>query len=61
MKKPCSLCNPQDKHRARVAKNFLLVTLMSLNAGYGSLIEDYQRKPEEEGLNPPVSELHPFD
>ena len=26
---------------------------MSLNVGYGSLIEDYQREPEDKGLNPP--------
>ena len=32
---------PRDKFRARVAKNCLLVTLMSLNAGYGSLIKSY--------------------
>ena len=34
----------RDKARARVAKNCLLVTLMSLNVGYGSLIESYQRE-----------------
>ena len=43
MQKPGEL-KPRDKVRARVAKNFLLVTLMSLNVGYGSLIEDYQRE-----------------
>ena len=37
-----------------MAQNFLLVTLMSLNVGYGSLIEGYQREPEDMGLNPPV-------
>ena len=41
MKKPCSLQKHQDKLRARVAKNFLVVALMSLNAGYGALIEAY--------------------
>ena len=55
MKKPYSLQQPQDKLRARVAKNFLLVTLMSLNVGYGSLIEDYQRELADMGLNPLVS------
>ena len=34
----------RDKVRARVAKNCLLVTLMSLNVGYGSLIESYQKE-----------------
>ena len=34
MKKPCELL-PHEKFRARVAKNCLLVTLMSLNIGYG--------------------------
>ena len=47
MQKPGEL-RPHDKVRARVAKNILLVTLMSLNVGYGSLIEDYQR----EGVDP---------
>ena len=32
MRKPCLLQQPHDKLRAGVAKNFLLVTLMSLNA-----------------------------
>ena len=32
----------KEKARARVAKNCLFVTLMSLNAGYGSLVERYQ-------------------
>ena len=41
MRKPGEL-DPRDKVRARVAKNLLLVTLMSLNLGYGSLIESYQ-------------------
>ena len=44
MQKPGEL-RPREKVRARVPKNnFLLVTLMSLNVGYGSLIEDYQRE-----------------
>ena len=34
--------NPEDKPKARVAKNVLLVTLMSLNAGDGSLIQQHQ-------------------
>ena len=50
-KKPCELL-PHEKFRARVAKNFLLVTLVSLNVGYGSLIENYQR--EEADPCPPV-------
>ena len=37
-----------------MAKNFLLVTLTSLNTGCGSLIESYQREPEEAGLSPPI-------
>ena len=52
IKKPCALQRPQDKLRARVVKNFLLVTLMSLNKGYGSLTEDYQQA--DMGLNPPM-------
>ena len=54
MQKPCSLELPQDKFRARVAKNFLLVTVMSLDAGYGPLIEDYQPEPNDTGLNSPA-------
>ena len=50
-RKPGEL-RPHDKVRARVAKNFLLVTLMSLNVEYGSLIEDYQR--EGAGSDPPT-------
>ena len=42
IKRSCALQQLQDKLSARVAKNFLLVTLTSLNVGYGSLIEDYQ-------------------
>ena len=38
------MLRPKEKARARVAKNYLLVTLMSLNVGYGSLIENYQRE-----------------
>ena len=41
MQKPKEL-QAKDKARARVAKNCLLVTLMSLNDGYGSLVEGYQ-------------------
>ena len=37
-----------------MAKSFLLVTLMSLNVGYGPLIEGYQRQAEDAGLNPLV-------
>ena len=33
---------------------FLLVTLMSLNVGHGSFIDDYQREPDDTGLNPPA-------
>ena len=43
MPKPGEL-RAQDKVRARVAKNCLLVTLMSLNVGYGSLVESYQKE-----------------
>ena len=43
MLKPGEL-SPRDKVRTRVAKNFLLVTLMSLNTGYGALLERYQRE-----------------
>ena len=51
MRQPCELL-PHEKFRARVVKNFLLVTLMSLNIGYGSIIENYQR--EEVDPCPPV-------
>ena len=34
----------KNKARVRVAKNCLLVTLMSLNVGYGSLVESYQNE-----------------
>ena len=34
----------RDKVRARVAKKCFLFTLMSLNVGYGSLIESYQKE-----------------
>ena len=36
--------------RARVAKNCLLVTLMSLNAGYGSLVESDQNEGSSDPL-----------
>ena len=52
MQKPGEL-KPRDKVKARVAKNFLLVTLMSLNVGCESLIEDYQR----EGIDPDLPTL----
>ena len=51
MKKPGEL-RPHEKVRARVVKNFLLVTLMSPNVGYGSLVEDYQR--EDADPSPPT-------
>ena len=54
MRKPCPLHQPHDKLRARVAKNFLLVTLMSLNAGYGPLIERCQQQTNDAGLSPPL-------
>ena len=38
--------------RSMPMKNFLLVTLMSLNKGDGSLMEDYQR--EEADPCPPI-------
>ena len=34
----------KDKMRANVAKNCLIVTLMSLDLGYGSILERYQRE-----------------
>ena len=34
----------RDKKRANVAKNCLLVTLMSLELGYGSILERYQQE-----------------
>ena len=50
MHKPKEL-QARDKARARVARNCLIVTLMSLNVGYGSLIERYQ---SESGSAPPA-------
>ena len=50
MRKPKEL-QARDKARAHVAKNCLIVTLMSLNVGYGSLIERYQ---SESGSAPPA-------
>ena len=47
IKKPRDL-PPQDKHRAREAKNFLLVTLTSLNVGYGSVIDSYLNEGVEQ-------------
>ena len=47
MLKPKEL-RAKDKARARVAKNCLLVTLMSLNVGYGSLVESYQNEGSSE-------------
>ena len=51
MSKPCELA-PREKFQARLAKSFLLVTLTSLNIGYGSLIEEYQREEADPG--PPI-------
>ena len=53
MPKPGEL-RAKDTARARVAKNCLLVTLMSLNVGYGSLVENYQKEgnPDPPELNP---------
>ena len=51
MKKPCPLQKTQDKLRARVAKNLLLVTLVPLSTGYRPLIEIYQRHAEDAGLH----------
>ena len=50
MQKPKQL-QAREKARARVAKNCLIVTLMSLNVGYGSLIERYQ---SESSFAPPA-------
>ena len=43
LRKPKEL-SAKDKVRANVAKNCLIVTLMSLNLGYGSILERYQRE-----------------
>ena len=43
MTKPTPLMQPQDRLRARIAKIFLLVTLMSLNAGCGPMIQNCQQ------------------
>ena len=43
---PAPLVHPQDRFRARVAKHFLLVTLMSLNAGCGPVMQKYQEPSE---------------
>ena len=40
----------RDKMRANVAKNCLIITLMSLEVGYGSVLERYQ---QERNMSPP--------
>ena len=53
-RKPCPRQQPHDKLWAGVAQNFLLVALMSLNVGYGPLIERYQQATDAAGLSPPI-------
>ena len=43
VRKPKEL-TAKDKMRANVAKNCLIVTLMSLDIGYGSILERHQRE-----------------
>ena len=43
VRKPKELTT-RDEVRAYIAKNWLIVTLMSLNTGYGSILESYQRE-----------------
>ena len=43
MSKPREL-TARDKVKANVAKNCLIVTLMSLELGYGSILERYQQE-----------------
>ena len=45
MSKPRDL-TAREKMRANVAKNCLIVTLMSLEVGYGSILERYQQEGE---------------
>ena len=45
MSKPREL-TAKEKVKANVAKNCLIVTLMSLELGYGSIIERYQQEGE---------------
>ena len=52
MRKPMPLTNPQDKFRARIA--FMLGTLTSVNAGYGSLLQQHQ---ETISIMPPKAPL----
>ena len=52
MRKP-ALVHPQDKFWVGVAKNFLLVTLMSLTAGYEPVIQRYQESSDCMALQPP--------
>ena len=49
MRRPKEL-TARDKMRANVAKNCLIVTLMSLELGYGSILERYQ---QERNVAPP--------
>ena len=44
----------QDKRRAGIAKNLLLVALMSVRAGYGSALQQYQ---DSVGHTPPKAPL----
>ena len=41
-RKPKPVTNPEDKLKARVAKNVMPGALLSMNAGYRSLIQQYQ-------------------
>ena len=45
MRKPREL-TAKEKVKANVAKNCLIVTLMSLELGYGSILERYQQEGE---------------
>ena len=55
-KKPAPLVQSEEKWRVRRARNFLLVSLMSIDAGYGAVAQQYQRSfqsgthPSEEPL-----------
>ena len=49
MRRPKEL-TARDRMRANVAKNCLIVTLMSLEVGYGSILERYR---QERSMSPP--------
>ena len=61
VRKPREL-TAKDKVKANVAKNCLIVTLMSLELGYGAILERYQQEGESiaQRYEQPLSESRPL-